>query len=154
MAASVPTASSLGAGFREMYIGGKWTDSSSGETLEIINPATESVLSTVSAGSPRDVDAAVTAARAQFDGGEWSKMPGAQRGCFVQEEELGVPPGLHDTPPHAFVFQPARDPTARLILPHDSLAFIVQNAAVAHQQSASRQRDDRAERRYAILIRH
>ena len=62
-----------------MYVNGKWTDSSSGETFDVVNPATETVLSSIAAGSPQDIDRAVAAARAQFDGGEWSKMPGPQR---------------------------------------------------------------------------
>jgi len=66
-----------------MYVNGKWTDSSSGETFDVVNPATETVLSSVSAGSTQDVDRAVAAARAQFDGGEWSKMPGPQRGRLL-----------------------------------------------------------------------
>jgi len=81
MAISTPTA--LGTGFRQMYINGRWTDSSSGETFEVINPATEAVLGKIAAGSAQDVDKAVAAARAQFDGGEWSKMSGAQRGRLM-----------------------------------------------------------------------
>ena len=79
MATSIPSTAALGAGFRQMYVNGKWIDSSSGASFDVINPATETVLSTISAGSALDVDGAVTAARAQFDGGEWSKLPGAQR---------------------------------------------------------------------------
>jgi acyl-CoA reductase-like NAD-dependent aldehyde dehydrogenase len=63
MATSTPPSASIGTGFRQMYVNGKWTDSSSGETFDVVNP----------------VDRAVAAARAQFDGGEWSKMPGPQR---------------------------------------------------------------------------
>ncbi|HVN46968.1 MAG TPA: aldehyde dehydrogenase family protein [Steroidobacteraceae bacterium] len=79
MAASTAPSASLGAGFRQMYVNGQWSDSSSGETFEVVNPATESVLSQISAGSAQDVDRAVAAARAQFDGGEWSKVTGPQR---------------------------------------------------------------------------
>ncbi len=79
MAASTASSASLGAGFGQMYVNGRWSDSSSGETFEVINPATESVLSRISAGSAQDVDRAVGAARAQFDGGEWSKFTGPQR---------------------------------------------------------------------------
>jgi betaine-aldehyde dehydrogenase len=74
---------SLGSGFRQMYVNGRWTDASTGETTDVINPATEVVLSKIAAGSAQDVDAAVKAARAQFDGGDWSKMPGAQRGRLL-----------------------------------------------------------------------
>jgi betaine-aldehyde dehydrogenase len=66
-----------------MYVNGKWTDSSSGETFDVVNPATEAVLGSISAGSTQDIDRAVAAARAQFDGGEWSKMPGPQRGRLL-----------------------------------------------------------------------
>jgi len=83
MAPPNPSSESLGAGFRQMYVNGKWTDSSSGETFDVVNPATESVLSSISAGSKQDVDKAVAAARAQFDGGEWSKMAGPQRGRLL-----------------------------------------------------------------------
>jgi len=79
MATSTPPPASVGAGFRQMYVNGKWTDSSNGETFDVVNPATETVLSSISAGSTQDVDRAVAAARAQFDGGEWSKMAGPQR---------------------------------------------------------------------------
>jgi betaine-aldehyde dehydrogenase len=79
MATPNPSPAALGAGFRQMYVNGKWTDSESGETFDVVNPATESVLSSISAGSKQDVDKAVAAARAQFDGGEWSKMAGPQR---------------------------------------------------------------------------
>jgi acyl-CoA reductase-like NAD-dependent aldehyde dehydrogenase len=79
MAISTPPPASLGAGFRQMYVNGKWTDSSSGDTFDVVNPATETVLSSISAGSTQDVDRAVAAARAQFDGGDWSKMSGPQR---------------------------------------------------------------------------
>lgn len=80
---AISTSPSLGAGFRQMYVNGKWIDSSNGESFDVINPATESVLSTIAAASIQDVDRAVVAARAQFDGGEWSKISGAQRGRLL-----------------------------------------------------------------------
>ena len=83
MVTPIPASTPVGTGFRQMYVNGKWTDSSSGETLDVINPATETVLSTIPAASAQDVDRAVAAARGQFDGGEWSKMPGPQRGRLL-----------------------------------------------------------------------
>ncbi|MHA0039803.1 aldehyde dehydrogenase family protein [Deinococcus sp. PESE-13] len=41
------------------------------------------MLATVSAAGAGDVDRAVRAAHAQYDGGEWSKMDGAQRGRLL-----------------------------------------------------------------------
>jgi betaine-aldehyde dehydrogenase len=62
-----------------MYIGGKWVDSESGETFDIINPATERLLGSVPKGSRHDVDAAIDAARVAFDSGIWSGKTPADR---------------------------------------------------------------------------
>ncbi len=43
------------------------------------NPATNTVLAEVPAAGAADVDAAVAAARAAFDGGEWSRLGGQKR---------------------------------------------------------------------------
>jgi aldehyde dehydrogenase (NAD+) len=47
-------------------IGGEWAPARSGETIEVINPATRAVLLRVPRGSASDIDAAVTAAHAAF----------------------------------------------------------------------------------------
>ena len=60
MTTAVQSMADLGSGFRRMYINGEWTDASTGETIDVINPATEVVLSKVAAGSAQDVDAAVS----------------------------------------------------------------------------------------------
>ena len=60
MPTAVQSMADFGSGFRRMYINGKWTDASTGETIDVINPATEVVLSKVAAGSAQDVDAAVS----------------------------------------------------------------------------------------------
>jgi aminobutyraldehyde dehydrogenase len=49
------------------FIGGAFAPSSSSETVEIVNPATEEVLTQVPAGTVEDVDAAVAAAVAAKD---------------------------------------------------------------------------------------
>ena len=72
------------AGVRpELLIGGEWRGASDGATIEKLNPSTEQLLVRVAAASAADVDAAVNAARAQSDGGEWSQMPGAARGALL-----------------------------------------------------------------------
>ena len=53
---------------RELYINGQWTDSIGGRLHTVINPATEQPVSEVMLGTAADVDAAVKAARAAFDG--------------------------------------------------------------------------------------
>ncbi|TAM13079.1 MAG: aldehyde dehydrogenase family protein [Nevskiaceae bacterium] len=51
--------------------------------MRIENPATEEVIATAALGTAEDVDAAVSAARAQFDGGSWSRLSGAERGLLI-----------------------------------------------------------------------
>ncbi|GAB3681159.1 aldehyde dehydrogenase family protein [Saccharopolyspora tripterygii] len=59
------------------YIGGRFVDSTSAETLEVLTPATGTRLGTAPHGTAADVDAAVRAARGAQQG--WSKLtPGAR----------------------------------------------------------------------------
>ena len=51
----------------QMFIGGKWTDSSGGDDQEIINPATGKVIAHVPKGTAEDVDRAVAAAVKAYD---------------------------------------------------------------------------------------
>jgi acyl-CoA reductase-like NAD-dependent aldehyde dehydrogenase len=62
-----------------MHIGGELVDAASGETLDILNPATAEVLTTTPAGGAEDVDRAVQAARRAFDEGTWSRMERSER---------------------------------------------------------------------------
>ncbi len=64
------------------YINGEFRDSSNGKTMDVINPATEEVIAQVPASTKEDVDAAVAAARAAFEG-PWSKLSARERGRFV-----------------------------------------------------------------------
>lgn len=50
------------------YIDGAWVDSDGGTRHEVINPATEQPCTEITLGSAADVDRAVAAARASFDG--------------------------------------------------------------------------------------
>lgn len=62
-----------------MLIGGQWVASSNGQTLEVLNPADESLLATVPAATEADVDRAVQAARQAFEAPGWAKMRPDQR---------------------------------------------------------------------------
>ncbi|MEU4228942.1 aldehyde dehydrogenase family protein [Nonomuraea sp. NPDC026600] len=66
---------------RQLYIGGAWTASVSGEPIEVVNPATEQIIDRVPAGAPEDVEAAVRAARGAFP--SWSATPAAERGKLL-----------------------------------------------------------------------
>lgn len=62
-----------------MLIGGQWVASNNGQTLEVLNPADESLLATVPAATEADVDRAVQAARQAFEAPGWAKMRPDQR---------------------------------------------------------------------------
>src|SRR5262249_34753270 len=51
-----------------ILVGGSWVQAASGETMEVLNPATEEVLGVVPRCSAEDVDAAVEAAKAALPG--------------------------------------------------------------------------------------
>ena len=52
----------------KFYIGGRWVEPLSSATLPVMNPATEAQIGTVAMGNAADVDRAVAAAKAAFEG--------------------------------------------------------------------------------------
>lgn len=64
-----------------MVIGGEDVAATSGETVEVINPATEEPLGTVPKGGSEDVDRAVEAAGKAFK--EWSRLAPADRSALL-----------------------------------------------------------------------
>src|SRR5215212_4086514 len=67
----------------QLFIDGTWRDAVDGATFDVVAPATEDHLATIAAAGEADIDAAVAAARAQADGGEWAKMHGRDRGLLL-----------------------------------------------------------------------
>ena len=63
---------------RPMFIGGKWVEAASGKTFETRNPATGEVIATVPRADKEDIDRAVAAARAAFEG-PWSRFKPHER---------------------------------------------------------------------------
>lgn len=63
----------------ELFIGGRWSQPSTAEHIEVISPHTERPVARVAAAAPADVDAAVAAARAAFDSGPWPRLQPAER---------------------------------------------------------------------------
>jgi 1-pyrroline dehydrogenase len=68
----------------EMFVGGDWVPSASGETQEVLNPATGDVIAEVPRGSDEDVDRAVKAARKAFDDDWFDTTPG-ERGEMLMK---------------------------------------------------------------------
>ena len=69
---------------KKLLINNEWRDAASGQTMEVINPATEEVIASVAAAGQDDVDAAVAAARAAFEG-PWGKMSARERGRLLSK---------------------------------------------------------------------
>ena len=51
----------------DFYINGVWVKPSETKTLDVINPATEEAVATISLGSHADVNSAVSAAKSAFE---------------------------------------------------------------------------------------
>src|SRR5579862_4044727 len=68
---------------RKLFIDGQWTEAASGKTFETPNPATGETLAHVAEGDAEDINRAVRAARAAFDGGPWSRMTPSERGRII-----------------------------------------------------------------------
>ncbi|WP_323846091.1 aldehyde dehydrogenase family protein [Microbulbifer magnicolonia] len=61
----------------QMYIDGRWCDAADGETLAVINPATEEMLDTVPNATIADIELAVASSKRAFAG--WRKLPARER---------------------------------------------------------------------------
>jgi len=68
--------------FRPMFINGKWCPAQSGAEMDARNPANGSLLATVPQGGAADIDAAVKAARAAFEG-PWAKFTPFERQALL-----------------------------------------------------------------------
>jgi len=64
---------------QKMFIGGAWVEASDGGSAEVIEPSTEGLLTRIPMATTADLDNAVQAARAQFDGGAWRLLKPLQR---------------------------------------------------------------------------
>lgn len=69
----------LAATPRRLFIDGAFVPAASGETLDVIDPATGQVFASAAAGASEDIDRAVRAARRAIDSGPWRTMPPAHR---------------------------------------------------------------------------
>jgi len=65
----------------KLYINGEWTAPSSSQRIDVYNAGTGKVMGRVPAGEARDIEAAVSAARAAFE--SWSRTPVAERAAYL-----------------------------------------------------------------------
>ncbi|KAK7212652.1 hypothetical protein V2G26_019830 [Clonostachys chloroleuca] len=67
-----------------LFISNEWVAPVKGQEITSINPATEEAIVSVSAAGPEDVDKAVSAARAAFEG-SWADVVGTERGRLLMK---------------------------------------------------------------------
>jgi betaine-aldehyde dehydrogenase len=75
--------------YDKLYVNGQWVKPAGTGALEVTNSTTEEVMGRIPEGVPEDVDRAVAAARAAFEG--WSGTPVEKRAAYLQSiaEMLG-----------------------------------------------------------------
>ncbi len=71
-----------------LYIDGQWVPSTGTGTLEVVNASTEEVMGSIPEGTADDVDRAVAAARAAFDG--WAATAPAERSKVLRALSEGL----------------------------------------------------------------
>ena len=64
----------------QLFINNEWCDAASGNTLEVVNPATEETLAEVQSAGEVDVTQAVASARTCFESDEWHGLTPRKRG--------------------------------------------------------------------------
>src|SRR5438093_4260025 len=68
----------------KMIIGGEQVDAADEQTFDVVNPANGEVIARAPLGGPEDVDRAVKAAQAAFEG-PWSTWSASKRGRTLQK---------------------------------------------------------------------
>lgn len=65
-----------------LYVGGRWLAPCGGETIEVVNPASEAVIARIPAGNQDDANGAVESARAALEA--WGALPLFERLDFLE----------------------------------------------------------------------
>jgi acyl-CoA reductase-like NAD-dependent aldehyde dehydrogenase len=81
---------------RQLLVDGEWIEARSGERLTVTDPSTGRPVTDVAAAGEEDIDIAVAAARAAFDGGGWSRMTPAARALAVGDFADGIEERIDD----------------------------------------------------------
>jgi aldehyde dehydrogenase (NAD+) len=74
--------------FDKLYIDGAWVAPDGSDTIDVINASTEEVMGHIPEGTAADVDKAVAAAKAAFDG--WATTSPQDRAKYVQAMSEGI----------------------------------------------------------------
>lgn len=69
----------------QMFINNEFCNSSNGEFLESINPATGKAFAKFPKGTPQDMDRAIEVSRNAFDNGDWPKFSWRERAMYLRK---------------------------------------------------------------------
>ncbi|MBE5212924.1 aldehyde dehydrogenase [Pectobacterium sp. A535-S3-A17] len=73
---------------KRMYINGEFVENRSGKWIDVVNPATEQVISQIQEGSADDAKRAIDAAEAAQPG--WEALPAVERGVWLHKIADGI----------------------------------------------------------------
>ncbi|RJL55167.1 aldehyde dehydrogenase [Pectobacterium carotovorum] len=73
---------------KRMYINGEFVENRSGKWIDVVNPATEQVISQIPEGSADDAKGAIDAAEAAQPG--WEALPAVERGVWLHKIADGI----------------------------------------------------------------
>ena len=69
---------------KQHFINNRWVSPASGESIPVIDPSDGQVFETIARGNTADIDQAVSAARAAYEG-EWGRLNAVERGRLMQK---------------------------------------------------------------------
>ena len=75
--------------YDKFFIGGQWVEPAGSDTLKVLSPTSGEVIGSVPVATPADMDAAVAAAKAAFEG-EWSTWTPEQRADLLVRISDGI----------------------------------------------------------------
>ena len=89
-----PRLEALRTGFlardHKLFVDGRWAAAQSGQSFDVLDPATGSRISRAAAGEAADVDRAVKAARNAFQSGPWPRLTHAERAKLILDLAAAV----------------------------------------------------------------
>lgn len=80
---TAPTKTKPNIRLTKLLINNEWVDPVEGTSFETLNPATGEPIAEMAAGTAKDIDRAVKAARKALESGPWSRMDAADRGALI-----------------------------------------------------------------------
>jgi lactaldehyde dehydrogenase/glycolaldehyde dehydrogenase len=78
----------MGTVQKRMYINGEFVENTGGKWIDVVNPATEQVISQIPEGSAEDAKKAIDAAEAAQAG--WEALPAVERGVWLHKIAAGI----------------------------------------------------------------